>query len=531
MKDNCKKWWDNSVFYQIYMPSFFDGNNDGIGDFKGIKEKIPYLKSLGIKGIWLTPFYKSPKVDNGYDIEDYYSIDESYGDMQDFEDFVKEAHKNNIKVIADIVINHTSNKHKWFIESRSSLDNPKRDFYIWKKGEKEPNNWQSFFGGSAWELDEHTNEYYYHSFAKEQVDLNWANDNVKKEIFKMLDFWLDKGIDGFRLDVINNLTLTDNFEDNPFDEKGEQIHKNDVNQDGILNIFKELREHTNKDREVFLVGEISSDNLELIHSYVGKDKLHTTFNFNLGSKEKFEINDFFDEILKMHKMYTEDKPTLFFGSHDMGRFASRFNFNKEEIKLLLTFMLTFKGIPFIYFGDEIGMQNFVCDKLEDARDVQGILAYKEAKEKGIDEKEAIKILNEKGRDKSRATMKWDTTSFGGFSKKEPWIPYIDNNSTSVKEQEKDEKSILSYVKQAIKIRNEEEGFSTGTCEDLRLYKGCILYKRKAFDKEYYILLNFSNEDISLEELSLNNKKVMLDTFLEEKDCLDIIKAKQGLILV
>lgn len=300
-----KQWWKATVFYQIYMPSFCDSNHDGIGDFAGISSKLEYLKRLGVGGIWLTPFYASPKVDQGYDISDYYSIDPDYGTMEDFEEFIQKAHELGIKVISDVVINHTSTEHQWFKESRSSLANPKRDWYIWKEPVegKEPNNWESFFGEKAWEYEEQTGMYYYHSFAKEQVDLNWTNPEVKQAVLEMLDFWVKKGIDGFRLDVINNLTLTDTMLDNPYDEDGKQIHKYDVNQNGIHDFMKELKEYLSKEKELFLVGEISSDDVEIIHSFTGDGQLDTTFNFNLGSMETFEFDAFYRQIEKMTELY------------------------------------------------------------------------------------------------------------------------------------------------------------------------------------------------------------------------------------
>ena len=290
-----KVWWKETVFYEIYMPSFKDGNNDGIGDFKGIASKLDYLHKLGVKGIWLTPFYPSPKVDNGYDISDYYNVDKDYGTLEDFKDFLEKAHKLDIKVIGDIVLNHTSSEHPWFKESRRSKDNEKRDFYIWRKGK--PNNWESFFGGDAWEYDDVTKEYYYHAFAKEQVDLNWANPRVYDEMIKVLKFWLDLGVDGFRFDVINFLTVNEDLSDNnPYDENGEQIHKFDKNQKGILDIIRRLaKEIKNIKEDAFLVGEVGSEDLNDLIDYSGKDLLDVVFNFNLGSMESFSAEKIYKE--------------------------------------------------------------------------------------------------------------------------------------------------------------------------------------------------------------------------------------------
>lgn len=510
-----QQWWKKTVFYQIYMPSFCDGNHDGIGDFAGITSKLSYLKQLGVGGIWLTPFYASPKVDQGYDISDYYKIDPDYGTMEDFENFVKEAHSLGIKVIADMVINHTSTEHEWFKESRSSVSNPKRDWYIWKnpKDGKEPNNWESFFGEKAWEYDERTKMYYYHSFAKQQVDLNWTNPEVKQAVFEMLDFWVEKGIDGFRLDVINNLTLTDCMEDNPIDEEGKQVHKYDVNQEGIHDFMRELKQYLSKEKELFLVGEISSDDLDIIHSFTGDGQLDTTFNFNLGSMDKFDFPAFYGQIEKMTDMYAGDNfPTIFFGSHDMARFPSRFGFNENQAKNLFTLMMCYRGIPFIYFGDEIGMKNYRCESIEDARDVQGVIAYRQAIETGAGEEEAMQKLREASRDYSRNTMYWDNSSYGGFSNTKPWINYQQQSGESAEEQRKDEKSLFSYVAKLNKNRAELEELINGSCRVESPKEGVIICKRKTENAQIWAVINFSQEDYALEMKKDENKfQIIIET--------------------
>lgn len=492
-----EQWWKKTVFYQIYVPSFCDGNHDGIGDFAGIRSKLEYLKKLGVGGIWLTPFYPSPKVDQGYDISDYYGIDPDYGTMEDFEDFIREAHSLGIKVVSDIVINHTSTEHQWFRESKRSVSDPKRNWYIWKKpvDGREPNNWESFFGEKAWEYDEATGEYYYHSFAKEQVDLNWAEPEVKKAVFQMLDFWAGKGIDGFRLDVINNLTLTDCMTDNPYDSRGEQIHKYDVNQPGIHAFMKELKHHLNRERKLFLVGEISSDDLDVIRSFVGDGQLDTTFNFNLGSIEEFDFQKFCHELERMAELYRgEDYPTIFFGSHDMARFPSRFHFDSEQAKNLFTLMMTFRGIPFIYFGDEIGMQNYQCHTIEDARDIQGVIAYDQAKAAGKSEEEAIRILNEQSRDHSRNTMYWNDSAYGGFSDHAPWINYQKQSGKSAEQQMEDKDSLFSYVSELVHIRTEEEILANGSCKVEAPCAGVIILTRAYDGKKIRAVINFSENE-------------------------------------
>lgn len=530
-------WWKTTVFYQIYIPSFCDGNGDGIGDFKGILSKLGYLKKLGVSGIWLTPFYSSPKVDQGYDISDYYSIDPDYGTMEDFDALIAEAHSLGIRVISDIVINHTSTEHEWFKQSRSSINNPKRNWYIWKKpvNGSVPNNWESFFGGKAWEYDDATKEYYYHSFAKQQVDLNWANPEVKKAMFQMLDFWIEKGVDGFRLDVINNLTLTGCMKNNPYDEQGKQLHLYDVNQPGIHNFMKELKQYLSRDRDLFLVGEISSDNLETIRSFVGDGQLDTTFNFNLGSMPAFDFDVLFHELSRMAEIYQqEDYPTIFFGSHDMPRVISRFGFNAEQVKNLFTLMMSFRAIPFIYNGDEIGMQSYTCFTKDDARDIQGLLAYHQAKEAGKSEEEAIRILNAHSRDHSRNTMYWDNTVNGGFSEAEPWIHYQKQDGESVSEQMKDSDSLFSYIAELIRIRSTEKALTEGSCEVVKIQESVIGIIRKYGSEKLAAIINFSqNPCVVNRKASDENEEIIVmsrkDAVKQSKDALVINRESSTII--
>ncbi|WP_316635331.1 alpha-amylase family glycosyl hydrolase [uncultured Flavobacterium sp.] len=339
-----QKWWKESIFYQIYMPSYADSNGDGFGDFKGMTQKLDYLKELGIKGIWLTPFLTSPKVDNGYDIANYYEVDPTYGTKADFDIFLNEAHKRGIKIIIDMVLNHTSTDCKWFQESRKSKDNPYRDYYIWKD---EPNNWESFFGGTAWEKDTATNQYYYHKFDKRMADLNWSNPKVVAEVQNILRFWLDAGVDGFRLDVINFLTTNGITKDNPM-KNGQQEHLNDIDQEGVKNAMKIIKSTVNEYDNRFIVGEIGSDKIEVLKQYQSQDLLDVVFNFNFGSIKEFSTQHIFDELQSMEKNMS-NYPTLFFGSHDMPRMIDRLaDGNTDKATALAALILTAKGVPFIY---------------------------------------------------------------------------------------------------------------------------------------------------------------------------------------
>jgi glycosidase len=492
------KWWKQSTFYEIYMPSFKDGNGDGIGDFAGLASKLDYLEELGIDGLWLTPFYPSPRVDNGYDISNYYSVDPDYGTMADFEAFIQEARKRGIRVIADLVLNHTSSAHPWFRESKSSKDSPKRDWYIWRD---EPNNWESFFSGSAWEYDEGTGQYYYHAFAKEQVDLNWKNPEVKEAMFDVMKFWLEKGVDGFRLDVINFLKVSDKFQDNPYDpDKQEQIHLYDQNQEGILTVIAEIAEFVHQYPGKFLVGEIGSEDIDILKEYSGPGKLDVVFNFNIGSIHEFDPERVYRELAKTEEAYDPSQtPTLFFSSHDMSRFISRFGGSEERAKLVATLMLTAKGVPFIYQGDEIGMRDWVADDIAQMKDVQGVLAYEEAINAGKSEKEALEEANGRCRDKSRTPIQWGPGNFAGFSEREPWISVPrDAANLHVEAQEMDPGSMLSWYKRLLKLRKQHPSLSLGEYGQLHFEEGVIFYIKKDPSEQIIVALNFSNQSKTLD---------------------------------
>lgn len=524
------KWWKQSAFYEIYMPSFKDGNGDGLGDFAGITSKLDYLKDLGIEGLWLTPFYPSPKVDNGYDISDYYSIDPAYGTMEDFEAFLAEAHKRNIKVIVDIVLNHTSSEHEWFQESRLSKDHPKRDWYIWRD---KPNNWESFFSGSAWEFEEETGQYYYHAFAKEQVDLNWANPEVKNAMYDVMRFWLEKGVDGFRLDVINFLTVNDSFNDNPFDhEKSEQIHLYDKDQDGILTVIEEIAEVVHQYPNKFLVGEVGSEDIEILKRYSGPNKLDVSFNFNIGSIAEFNAEKIYEQLVETEDAYGPDQiATLFFSSHDMSRHISRFGDDEERAKLVAALMLTAKGVPFLYQGDELGMRDWVTDDIEKMVDIQGRLAHEEALKAGKSKGEALVVANERCRDKSRTPMQWNSGSNAGFSEVAPWITVPEDASqTNVENQEGNPESMLSFYKRLLKLRKEHTSFQTGEYEFLRYQDGMIFYMRSNELERTFVALNFSDEGKSL-ELELKNMNLLLSNKRNSLEGSDVLKISANEVII
>ncbi|MDA6072121.1 alpha-glucosidase [Flavobacterium sp. AC] len=482
-----QKWWKESVFYQIYMPSYADSNGDGYGDFKGMTQKLDYLKDLGIKGIWLTPFLTSPKVDNGYDIANYYEVDPTYGSKTDFDTFLKEAHKRGIKVIIDMVFNHTSTDSKWFQESRKSKDNPYRDYYVWKD---EPNNWESFFGGTAWEKDSITNQYYYHKFDKRMADLNWSNPKVVSEIQNVLRFWLDAGVDGFRLDVINFLTTNGITKENPIKD-GKQDHINDIDQEGVKNAMRIIKSTVSEYQNRFIVGEIGSDKIEVLKQYQSQDLLDVVFNFNFGSIKEFSTQRIFDELKSMEKNMS-NYPTLFFGSHDMPRMIDRLaNGDTDRATALAALILTAKGVPFIYYGEEIGMHNIIAQNIDEMVDIQGRTHYQLALDQGKNSTEALLEGNEHNRDKSRSPMQWNGNAFTGFSNAKTWIKINpDYKKTNVAVMKAQKNSILNSYKKLITLRNNEKTLQYGDYESLELKGDQISFTRSFQKDKITVIINF-----------------------------------------
>lgn len=493
-----ENWWKETVFYEVYMPSFKDSDGDGFSDFKGLTSKLDYIASLGVKGLWLTPFLQSPKVDNGYDVSSYYKIDATYGDLEDFKLLVAEAHKRDLKVIMDLVLNHTSTEHRWFKESRKSKDNPYRDYYIW---EDVPNNWESLFGGSAWELDTVTNQYYYHQFDVKMADLNWGNPKVKEEIQNVLRFWLDLKVDGFRLDVINFLTTDGVTLDNPTNNQGEQEHLHDLNQKGVKDAMRMIKATVDEYENRFIVGEIGSDKIEVLKQYQGAELLDVVFNFNFGAIPEFSTQRIFDELQSMEK-HMSNYATLFFGSHDMPRLMNRLAENDVgRATTLAALMLTAKGVPFIYYGEEIGMENILANTYNEIVDVQGKTHYKLSKDKGLSEEESLKIANDKNRDKSRSPMQWDASNYSGFSTNLPWIKVQDNYLTNnVVALSAKNNSILNTYKDIIALRNSEPVLQYGTYDYLHLTENLIQFTRSFNNDKIRCFFNFSDVSILIDLL-------------------------------
>ncbi len=488
--NTSEKWWKETVFYQIYMPSFQDSDGNGISDFKGMTTRLDYLQTLGIKGIWLTPFLKSPKVDNGYDVADYYQIDPIYGNTDDFTNFLKESHKRGIKVIMDMVVNHTSTDSKWFQESRKSKDNPYRDYYIWKD---KPNNWESFFGGGAWQLDTLTHQYYLHKFAVRMADLNWSNPAVVKEVQKVLRYWLDLGIDGFRFDVINFLNTDDITTDNPMKD-GKQQHIYNINQQGVKAAISLIKATVNEYKDRFTVGEVGNDQIEVLKIYQSRQLMDVVFNFNFGSIPEFSVERLFRELKSMEKNMS-DYPTLFFGSHDNPRLMNRLaDGNIERAKALAALILTAKGVPFVYYGEEIGMQNITADNYDEIKDIQGKTFYQLAIDAGKTPKEALAEGNNHNRDKSRNPMQWDNNLNAGFTTGKPWIKVNDDyTKVNVQEALKQKSSILNTYKVLLELRNNEKTLQYGRYENLEREGDIIQFTRIYKADKITVIINFGKE--------------------------------------
>lgn len=517
-----KKWWKESVVYQIYPKSFKDSNGDGIGDIKGIIEKLDYLKELGVNVLWISPMLESPQDDNGYDISDYRRIYEDYGTMEDYEKMLSEVHKRDIKVLMDLVVNHTSDEHNWFIESRKSKDNPYRDYYIWKDpvNGKEPNNWGGVFGGSAWEYDEKTQMYYLHLFSKKQPDLNWENEKVRREVYDMMTFWCEKGIDGFRMDVISMISKNQAFPDgevknglygdfNPYCVHGPRIHE----------FLQEMNKEVLSRYDIMTVGETSGVTIEEAQKYAGEDRneLNMVFQFEhvedacgdhgKWTTAKFNFRDFKKTMIKwQEELQGKAWNSLFLGNHDQPRSVSRFGndnpaYRETSAKMLATCLHMMQGTPYVYQGEELGMTNAYFDKLEDYRDIESINFFTELTEAGIMTPEyMMKCLMLRSRDNARTPMQWNDSVQGGFTSGEPWIRINPNyKEINAVQQLGDPDSVFHYYQKLIRLRKEKDIIVYGSFEALcRDDDKIFAYTRKLDQKKLLTVCNFSDQDAEME---------------------------------
>ncbi|WP_079710226.1 glycoside hydrolase family 13 protein [Paraliobacillus ryukyuensis] len=509
-----KKWWKEAVAYQIYPRSFMDSNGDGIGDIQGIISKLDYIKELGIDVIWISPIYQSPNDDNGYDISDYKAIMADFGTMRDFDELLASVHQRGMRLIMDLVINHTSDEHPWFIESRSSIDNPYRDYYIWHPGTKygkEPNNWESIFGGSAWEYDEITKEYYMHVFSRKQPDLNWENEKVRNDLYEMVNWWLDKGIDGFRVDAISHIKKVPGFPDlpNPENKKYVPSFEGHMNRDGIQVFLEELKERTFDKYDIMTVGEANGVSVEQADEWVGEKngKFNMIFQFDhLGlwgksSDGGLDLKGLKETLSKWQKgLEGMGWNALFLENHDQPRSVSTWG-NDEELwdksaKSLATLYFLMQGTPFIYQGQEIGMTNVQFTSINDYNDVAIKNMYRNEREEGKSHEAIMKQIWKNGRDNSRTPMQWNNQKNAGFSEGTPWLKVNPNyQSINVADQIEDPNSIYAYYKQLIKLRKEEEVLIYGTY-DLILadHDQIYAYTRTLNNKKALIITNLYGEE-------------------------------------
>lgn len=510
-----KKWWKEAVVYQIYPRSFKDSNGDGIGDLRGVIEKLDYLKELGIDVIWLNPCYASPNDDNGYDISDYYQIMPEFGTMDDFDELLDEAHKRGIRIVMDLVVNHSSDEHKWFIESRSSRDNPYRDYYIWRdpRDGKEPNNWGSFFSPSAWEYDETTGQYYLHLFSKKQPDLNWEYEPLRQEVYKMMNFWFDKGIDGFRMDVINLIKKPAGLPDSKLPPNTAEGYSIDpelyANNPGLLEFLQEMNKNTLSKYDCMTVGESVCITPEIAINYVKEDNhaLNMVFHFEvMDLKENFDLVRFkkiqqkwYDGVMKKGGWNSQ-----YLNNHDQPRQVSIFGNDREyrieSAKLLGTLIHTLPGTPYIYQGEEIGMTNCRFDSIDEFKDIQAHFSYSQMTKKGMSSSEVLSWLNKYSRDHARTPMQWDDTENAGFTSGKPWIKVNPKyEKINVKEALNDPNSVFYHYKKLIALRRANEVMVYGDFLDLTpTHKEIYAYTRSLNGVEWLIALNFTSGDKKLD---------------------------------
>jgi oligo-1,6-glucosidase len=540
-----KKWWKESVVYQIYPLSFKDSNGDGIGDLQGIISKLDYLKDFGIDVIWICPIYQSPNHDNGYDISDYRAIMKQFGTMEDFDELLAQAHERGLKIIMDLVVNHTSDEHPWFIESRSSLDNPKRDYYIWRKGKNggPPNNWESYFSGSVWEYDETTEEYYLHLYTKNQPDLNWENENVIRDVEEMVRWWLDKGVDGFRMDAIAHIVKAENLPDAPNPNNLPYVRAYTLysNLEKVHTLLRELNDKVLYLYDIMTVGETSGLGPEQALDYIGNERheLNMVFQFEhmqldsaTGGTGKWELTPW--NLLDLKNIMSKWQTILhekgwnanYLCNHDQPRSVSRFGndgkYRKESAKMLATFLLTLEGTPYIYQGEEIGMTNPQFQSIQDYRDIETLNYYQQAVESGTPIDTIMEAIWKKSRDNSRTPMQWDDSHAAGFTTGMPWIMVnSDYEEVNVQEALKDENSIYHYYRKLIALRKKHEVFVYGEYKLLLpLDPDLYVYTRKFGEEMLLIILNFFDRTPVFklpEELSGLSAKLLLSNYKVEKE--------------
>ncbi len=512
-------WWKESVVYQIYPRSFKDTSGNGLGDIHGIIEKLDYIKSLHVDVVWLCPIYESPNNDNGYDISDYRTISEAFGGNIAFDLLLKKMHDKGLKLVMDLVANHSSDQHKWFQQAKTSKDNPYRDYYHWKssKNGTPPNNWQSIFGGTVWSYNKPTDDYYLHLFTKEQPDLNWENPKVRQEIYDIVEFWAEKGVDGFRMDVISLISKQKEFPDTIYDNYKDTINTYYANGPNIHNYLKEMNTEVLNKYDLMTVGEGPGIDLENGLNYVHheRNELNMVFHFDhmfidAGPHGKYDIVDFdlvdfktvfnqWDAVLKQGGW-----GSIFLGNHDFSRMVSRFGndttYHKESSKALAMLLLSLRGTVYIYQGDEIGMTNVAFQSIDDYDDVETLRAWKEAETNGENMTHFLKKVHLQSRDNARTPMQWDISENGGFTKAKPWLKVNPNYKTiNVESQIEDPSSILNFYRDMVTFRKENPCLVYGDYECLdEQHQQIFAYRRYDEATEFLIVHNMSDKPINWE---------------------------------
>lgn len=532
MIDVSKQWWKEIVAYQVYPRSFYDSNGDGIGDLPGLIEKLDYLKDLGIDLIWVCPIFDSPNDDNGYDIRDYKAILDEFGTMEDCDRLIEEVHKRDMKIIFDLVVNHTSDEHEWFIESRSSKDNPYRDYYIWHEGDEEgnrPNNWESIFSGSVWEYDEQTEEYYMHVFSKKQPDLNWENPAVRQDVYSLINWWLDKGIDGFRVDAISHIKKREGFPDmpNPLNKDVVPSYDGHMNQPGIDKFLTELAAETFNNYDIMTVGEANGVSIKDAEQWVGEESGYFDMIFQFealglwGERdgEVFDLRDYKQVLTKWQEgLDGIGWNALYIENHDLIRAVSAMGddgtLRKTSAKALGMMYFFMQGTPFIYQGQEIGMTNVQFDELTDYDDIQSVNRARQMMEEGTPREEAMNYIYASSRDNVRTPMQWNAQPEAGFTTGTPWLGVNPNYADiNVAESLKDPNSIYHFYKEMIALRRDNEALIYGSYElVLPLHKQVYAYKRQGESETYLIVVNVFNDSAEVDLTPFDLKELVLTNY-------------------
>lgn len=527
-----KQWWKEIVAYQVYPRSFYDSNGDGIGDLPGLIEKLDYLKELGIDLIWVCPIFDSPNDDNGYDIRDYKAILDEFGTMEDCDRLIEEVHKRDMKIIFDLVVNHTSDEHEWFIESRSSRDNPYRDYYIWHEGDEEgnrPNNWESIFSGSVWEYDEQTEEYYMHVFSKKQPDLNWENPAVRQDVYSLINWWLDKGIDGFRVDAISHIKKREGFPDmpNPLNKDVVPSYDGHMNQPGIDKFLTELAAETFNNYDIMTVGEANGVSIKDAEQWVGEESGYFDMIFQFealglwGERdgEVFDLRDYKQVLTKWQEgLDGIGWNALYIENHDLIRAVSAMGddgtLRKTSAKALGMMYFFMQGTPFIYQGQEIGMTNVQFEELTDYDDIQSVNRARQMMEEGTPREEAMNYIYASSRDNVRTPMQWNAQPEAGFTTGTPWLGVNPNYADiNVAESLKDPNSIYHFYKEMIALRRDNEALIYGSYElVLPLHKEVYAYKRQGNSETYLVVVNVFNDSAEVDLTPFDLKELVLTNY-------------------